>query len=202
MKTFRITAVLTVILMVLTVAAIADEVKQCPCQPVAVEFGNFFSTDGAYKAWDVTVSQKGVHNNAPSNIGSWSGYYEDDTKSPYWLLIGTYGFDERGDKAVLRIDQGKVRAGIAGPIAAGFSGRVLVGNDKNRLDIWTPCVPLAKLGDHANIGVYGWFMPQEGSQPNTWIVPTMSIGKLTVEYEYNLNRSGGDFWDATYGVAF
>lgn len=182
------TAVLVLLALVVSVVAVADEVQKC--EPFNLDLGTFSSTDGGYFAWTAAVSQD-----------PWCAYLEVDMKSDYDLFIGTWRFDARGDKAVVRVDDGKVRVGAFAPLAAGFSARLIAGDGPTRLDLWTPSAPLGAIGD-AKFCVSGWVRAHENNPPDWWVCPTMSWGNLSVQYEYNLRRDGGDFICTNYRISW
>lgn len=188
---FRNAVLTAAVLMVLALASVgyADETEACS-PPFNLDLGTFASSDGAYFAWTAALSQD-----------RWTVYAEQDMKSSYDLWIGTYRVDDRGDKAVIRIDDGKVRVGVFAPIAAGFTGRLIAGDGPTRLDVWTPCLPIAKAGS-VRLSVSGWFRAHEDNPPDFWVCPTLNWGAFSAMYEYNLRSSGGDFWSTNYRISF
>lgn len=189
MKHFRTALSMVVVLMALASVVAADETKIC-APPVNVDLGTFSSADGGYFAWDACISQ-----------AKRSLYYEQDMKSDFELWIGKYKLDARGDKAVIRIDAGKVRAGINSPLGAGFTGQVLVGNGPARADIWTPCVNLGTVGQ-AKFAANGWLRAHENNKPDFWVCPTLNWGNFSATYEWNLRAGGSDFVVTNYRIPF
>ena len=174
------TVVLVVLTLAVSVVAVADEVQKC--EPFNLDLGAFVGADTDYVAWSAALSH-----------GRWCWYEEVDTRSDYDLTIINYRFSERGDKAVLRLDDGKVRIGVSSPITAGFSARFLAGEGPERIDVWTPSLPITKVGD-VSLSVYGWFQAQTECEPNVRVCPMITWEKLSVEYDYDFNRSAGDYW--------
>ena len=159
----------------------------CDGPPATLDLGAFISSDGSYAAWTAEV-----------NYGKLRLYEERDTRSEYDLTIASYQVDARGDRFVVRVDDGDIRVGPFVVLPAGFSARFLTGDGPNRLDVWTPALPVSKVGA-AKLGVYGWFRAHDGYEPDTWICAALGYGKFCLEYEYDLNRdAGGDYWFANW----
>lgn len=182
----RITTVLVASLILALVAGHADS----QASGYSLDLGTFSSTDGEYFAWTATLAQE-----------PWCAYVEVDTQSDYDLFIGTWKLDARGDRAVLRLDDNRVRVGAFAPLIAGFSARLIAGEGPTRLDVWTPSARLVSSSE-AGLSVLGWVRAHEDNSPDWWVCPTLNWGDLSVQYEYNLRRDGSDFICTNYRLNF
>lgn len=149
---------------------------------VSVEIGTFSvpGSGGNYGAWTVCTSWD------KSSL-----YFESDTRSDYDLFIGSYRFDGRGDKAVIRIDDSRVRVGAFVPLMAGLTARLIAGSGPTRLDVWTPSIELWSVGS-AVLSGSGWLRAHESNKPDEWVCVKLNQGRFSLSYNYNLREGGGD----------
>ena len=123
---FRTAVLMVVVLMVLASVVVADEPVSRPT-PCDFSTGMFYAANGNYAAWTADLG-----------VGKFRWYEEVDTKSDYDLAILSYAFNDNGDRAVLRLDDGNPRVGASFNLPGGFWARALAGEGPERLDVITP----------------------------------------------------------------
>lgn len=186
MTKFNVSVVMIVVMLVLmSVVAMADEPVEKPT-PCDFSTGMFYAANGSYAAWTVDLG-----------YGKFRWYEEVDTMSDYDLAILSYQISKSGTRAVLRLDDNKARVGASFNLPGGFWARGLVGEGPERLDVITPTVPITEIGS-ARLGAYVWFQGQSEGEQDYRVCPVVSSGRLSIEFDYNFNRSRGDFWFANY----
>lgn len=182
MKATPIAVVLSVLMCVVSVAG-----------PVVhdVSVGSF-STNNHYDAATVSVG-----------VGEADTLYgEFQTTGDYNLVIWNHRLTSDGLSSVLRFDNRNARGGLMMAFGdSGFGARGLIGSGPERLDLWTPNLPLY-AGDGISASLGGWVRAQSGCKPDFWVGPSLKVGRLSVTALWNAREGGDNCLYTSWGCGF